>query len=181
MFQRTCRSAASEPISDFGTSGEAVVRPFRYPRLSSYHDILGLGEDMRRRQFIVGLGSVATAGPLAARAQQPRNLATIGFLGVTPSRPPPDGQQHLWMDYEHWVGSRVRLSPSNIVGQRGTARKLRGSRTSLFGKTSVLSSRLGTLFRNCAGLRQQFRLSLQLQRILSAMALFRVLLIRGLM
>jgi putative tryptophan/tyrosine transport system substrate-binding protein len=40
---------------------------------------------IRRRDFIVTLGSAVT-WPLAARAQQPRKLPTIGFLGVsTPS------------------------------------------------------------------------------------------------
>jgi putative tryptophan/tyrosine transport system substrate-binding protein len=52
---------------------------------------------MRRREFITHLGSAAVGWPLAARAQQPGTLPTIGFLGAaTPS------------SWSQWTGAFVQ-------------------------------------------------------------------------
>ena len=54
---------------------------------------------MRRREFITFVGSTAATWPLAARAQQPGKLQTVGFLGV---------DARVWVSMEGAFVQRLR-------------------------------------------------------------------------
>jgi putative tryptophan/tyrosine transport system substrate-binding protein len=71
--------------------------------------------DARRRQFITLLGGVVAAWPLTARAQQPANLPTIGFLvSGTPS------------SHREWVAAFVqRLRELHWIEGRTVAIEIR--------------------------------------------------------
>jgi len=75
--------------------------------------VLGLGGSMRRRGFIILLGSAAWS--LAAGAQQPAKLPTIGFLGPgTPS------------SYSQWVAAFMQqLRDRGWIERRNIAIELR--------------------------------------------------------
>jgi putative ABC transport system substrate-binding protein len=68
---------------------------------------------IRRREFIVTLGAAA-AWPLAARAQQPRNMRRIGVL-MTFAADDPDGQAYLaafaqgLQEFSWTIGRNVRI------------------------------------------------------------------------
>jgi len=63
---------------------------------------------MRRRYFIQGIAGTALAWPLAARAQQPGRLPTIGILGAAPSTWKPWTEAFVArLDELGWVDGRT--------------------------------------------------------------------------
>ena len=100
------------------------------------YDVLSvLGKNMRRREFIAGLGGAA-AMPLAARAQQPPRMPRIGVL--TPSKADDtEGQARLTafaqgMQQLGWtVGQNIRVDYRWGDGKPATMRKFANELVSL--------------------------------------------------
>src|SRR6266542_507454 len=91
-------------------------------------------DQLKRREFITLLGGAAVAWPLAARAQQPAKLPTIGFLG---SPTPSVGA--------HWLAAFVeRMRELNWIEGRTVAIEVRwaGGRSERFAEIAAEFVRL---------------------------------------
>jgi putative ABC transport system substrate-binding protein len=111
-------------------SSEAVFRPLsgcQFERLR--WDVLNLGADMKRRDFIILLGGAAASWPLAARAQQPDRVRRIGVM-IANAESDPEGQDRVvafrrglqelgWAD-----GRNLRIDYRWAIGESRRARRL---------------------------------------------------------
>jgi putative ABC transport system substrate-binding protein len=75
-------------------SGEAGFDPYQTTRLSRYDAASGLGTNMKRREFLSGLGGAA-AWPIAVRAQQPALPVVMLISGQGPEGEAQSGPAYI--------------------------------------------------------------------------------------
>ena len=73
---------------------------------------------LKRREFIKSAGIAILGFPLAAHAQQPPKMPTIGFLGANTPAAQRRSTEALVQRCVNWDGTKAATSPSNIAGPR---------------------------------------------------------------